>query len=131
MHTSEQQEHELNGDRISSKLKFIIFGVQEAGSCSLSLEIKRWVGYFSSCTMFPLYQSLYKHLPPSQSPVSNVVPGPATDHLNSVTPESVKTSFDTSNLFAAAMAWHQQTILRSNAGNLFKICSRLNWLVNT
>jgi len=68
--------------------------------------------------MFPLYQSLYKHLPPTQSPVGNGIGGPTnTDHLTpSGTPDTVKNSYDTTNLFAAAMAWHQQTMLRNNQG---------------
>ena len=70
--------------------------------------------------MFPLYQSLYKHLPPPPpTSMPNGLMLPVPEHhlpgnpdLSSKTAES---SYDTSNIFAAAMAWHQHSMLRSNS----------------
>jgi hypothetical protein len=65
--------------------------------------------------MFPLYQSLYKHLPPPPTSLSNglMIPGSLPDlHQNQ---EMSSKGFDTSNIFAAAVAWHQQTLLRTNS----------------
>jgi len=65
-------------------------------------------------TMFPLYQSLYKHLPPPP------IPSSMSEHLSGnpdgpKIPCSVSGGYDTSNIFAAAVAWHHQTLLRTNS----------------
>ena len=65
-------------------------------------------------TMFPLYQSLYKHLPPPPTSLS-MIPGSLPDLHQSQEMNSKTSAYDTSNIFAAAVAWHQQTLLRSNS----------------
>ena len=67
--------------------------------------------------MFPLYQSLYKHLPPP--PISSAsnglfLPGSLGDPNQGPEAASKASPYDTSNIFAAAVAWHQHTLLRGN-----------------
>ena len=82
-------------------------------------NLKKSVIFENKRNMFPLYQSLYKHLPPPPTSMSNGLILPVPEHhlpgnpdLSSKTAES---PYDTSNIFAAAMAWHQHSMLRSNS----------------
>lgn len=72
---------------------------------------------FNQSIMFPLYQSLYKHLPPPPASITNglILPGSVPDHQTGSEVSSKSSPYDTSNFFAAAVAWHQQTLLRSNS----------------